>query len=504
MSPLLPADSPLSRRLLLGGGGAATLAAVGTGLLPTAADARQPDGRQGRLPRKVDVVVVGAGLSGLVAADQLARRGVDVLCVEARGRVGGRVLNHHLDAGGTIEAGGAFIGPTQDHIAALAKRLGVRTFLQYNEGRSVYISSMTGRQEYSGTVPPDPTILPDAAVLLTRIDSMAAEIDVSAPWSHPDARAWDAMSLGEFIRRNAVNAQGIGNLIKSWTQPGFGADPDELSLLFVLWYVASGGNETTAGTFARSSDTSGGAQESRFVGGSQLVPIRLARRLGDVVALKAAVRRIEQRDGRVLVHTRRGTVRARRVIVAAPPPLVLDMDWDPQLPTDRRQLLRHMDMGQLMKCDAIYDKPFWREDGLNGFGINDAGAARAVFDNSPPTGDPGVLLAFVGGGTWREYGPMRRRDRREAVLRGFADMFGDRALKPVEYTEQDWTQERWTRGGPTAVHAPGTLVDFGPAIRRPFGRVHWAGTETSTYWSGYMDGAVRAGERAALEVRDVL
>ncbi len=341
-------------------------------------------------------------------------------------------------------------------------------------------------------------------MLLTRIDSMAAEIDVSAPWSHPDARAWDAMSLGEFIRRNAVNARGVGNLIKSWTQPGFGADPDELSLLFVLWYVACGGNETTPGTFARSSDTSGGAQESRFVGGSQLVPVRLARRLGDAVALKAAVRRIEQRDGRVLVHTRRGTVRARRVIVAAPPPLVLDLDWDPQLPTDRRQLLRHMDMGQLMKCDAIYDTPFWREDGLNGFGINDAGAARAVFDNSPPSGTPGVLLAFVGGSTWREYGPMRRRERREAVLRGFADMFGDRALKPIEYTEQDWTQERWTRGGPTAVHAPGTLVDFGPAIRRPFGRVHWAGTETSTYWSGYMDGAVRAGERAALEVRDVL
>jgi len=197
-------------------------------------------------------------------------------------------------------------------------------------------------------------------------------------------------------------------------------------------------------------------------------------------------------------------VRARRVVVAVPPPLVLDIDWDPQLPTDRRQLLRHMDMGQLMKCDAVYETPFWREDGLNGFGINDSGAARAVFDNSPPSGTPGVLLAFVGGSTWREQGPRRRRERREAVLRGLADMFGERALRPVEYTESDWTKERWTRGGPTALHAPGTMVDFGPSIRRPFGRVHWAGTETSTYWSGYMDGAVRAGERAAVEVGDRL
>ena len=507
-SPLPPArGAALSRRHLLTSGALGTAAASGGLLLSTgAAEARSGGGggRQGRLPRKVDVVVVGAGISGLVATRDLLRQGLDVLCVEARDRVGGRVLNHHLRSGGVIEAGGAFVGPTQDHILALAKELKVRTFAEYNEGNSVYISSLTGRQEYSGTVPPDPTILPDAAILLTRLDSMAAEIDVSAPWSHPNALAWDAMSLGEFIRRNALNSSGVGNLIKSWTQPGFGADPDELSLLFVLWYIACSGNETNVGTFSRNSDTAGGAQESRIIGGSQLIPLRLARKLGDAVALDAAVKRIEQKDGRVVVRTRRGTVRAKRVVVACPPPMVLDIDWFPRLPVRRTQLLRHMDMGQLMKCDAVYETPFWREDGLNGFGINDAGAARAVFDNSPASGDPGVLLAFVGGSTWRTYGPMSRKERRTAVLEGFAEMFGEKALKPIEYTEQDWTKERWTGGGPTAFHAPGTLTDFGPAIRQVFGRVHWAGTETSTYWSGYMDGAVRAGERAALEIGERL
>jgi monoamine oxidase len=163
-----------------------------------------------------------------------------------------------------------------------------------------------------------------------------------------------------------------------------------------------------------------------------------------------------------------------------------------------------MDMGQLMKCDAVYKKPFWRADGLNGFGINDTGAARAVFDNSPRDGDPGVLLAFVGGSTWRQFGTMSKAQRRQHVLKGFAAMFGDQALHPIEYTEQDWTKERWTRGGPTAIHAPGSLVKYGSAIRQPFRRVHWAGTETSTYWSGYMDGAVRSGERAALEVLEKL
>ncbi|WP_370074896.1 flavin monoamine oxidase family protein [Nocardioides sp.] len=507
-APHAAPHAALSRRHLLTTGAAGTAAATGGLLLSAgAADARSSGGgggRQGRLPRKVDVVVVGAGISGLVATRELLEQGLDVLCVEARDRVGGRVLNHELRSGGVIEAGGAFVGPTQDHILALAKELKVRTFLEYNEGNSVYISSLTGRQEYSGTVPPDPTILPDAAILLTRLDSMAAEIDVSAPWSHPSALEWDAMSLGEFIRRNALNSSGVGNLIKSWTQPGFGADPDELSLLFVLWYIACSGNETNVGTFSRNSDTAGGAQESRIIGGSQLIPLRLARKLGDAVALDAAVKRIEQKDGRVVVRTKRGTVRAKRVVVACPPPMVLDIDWFPRLPVRRTQLLRHMDMGQLMKCDAVYETPFWREDGLNGFGINDAGAARAVFDNSPASGDPGVLLAFVGGSTWRRYGPLSRKERRKAVLEGFAAMFGEKALKPIEYTEQDWTKERWTEGGPTAFHAPGTLTDFGPAIRQVFGRVHWAGTETSTYWSGYMDGAVRAGQRAAIEVGERL
>ncbi|CAN5417191.1 FAD-dependent oxidoreductase [soil metagenome] len=495
---------PVSRRSLLGG---ASLASAVVGFDALGLDHAEAAGRQGPLPRHVDVVVVGAGLAGLVAARDVARGGHSVLLVEARKRVGGRVLNHHLTSRhATIEAGGAFIGPTQDHIARLARQLHVPTFKEYNTGSSVYVSSTIGRLEYSGTVPPDPTILADAGILLTLIDRYASEIAVDAPWSHPRAREWDRMTLKQFIESSSVlNPDGVANLIECWTQPGFGADPRELSFLFVLWYVACSGNERNVGTFSRNSDTKDAAQERRFVGGSQLIPLRLAKHLGDIVALRAPVSRIEQRDDRVRVHTARGVVVAKRVIVAAPPPMVLDIDWFPRLPTRRRTLLQHAHMGKLMKCDAVYKTPFWRRAGLNGFGINDSGAARAVFDNSPKDAEPGVLLAFMGGDTWRTYGRLPTAQRRRAVLEGFAAMFGEQALHPIEYTEHDWTKERWTGGAPTAIHgADGSFSSFGPAVRRPFGRVHWAGTETSTYWSGYVDGAVRSGERAAIEVKDKL
>jgi monoamine oxidase len=496
------------RRAVLGGASAGAVL-LGTGALTAGladdAEATVLAGtRQGPLPDRVDVVVVGAGLAGLVAARDVARRGRSVLVVEARKRVGGRVLNHYLTkkqrGAQVIESGGAFIGPTQNHIAALAEELGVPTFLEYNTGNSVYVSSTTGRLEYPGTVPPDPTILADAAVLLQRIDGYAAEIEVAAPWAHPRAGEWDAMTLGQWIRANAANAAGVERLIACWTQPGFGADPNDLSFLFTLWYVACSGDEAHKGTFSRNSETANGAQERRFVGGSQRVPLRLAKRLGDIVALRAPVRRIVQKDGRVHVHTGRGTVTAKRVIVAAPPATVLDIGFHPRLPVDHRALLRSTRMGRLMKCDAIYPTPFWRAAGLNGFGISDHGAARAVFDNTPPSGGPGVLLAFVGGSTWQTYGTQSKEQRRAAVLQGFAEMFGEQALHPIGYVEHDWTREQWTRGGPTAIHGPGTLVPFGPSVRRRVGRVHWAGTETATYWSGYMDGAVSSGRRAAAEV----
>jgi monoamine oxidase len=328
---------------------------------------------------------------------------------------------------------------------------------------------------------------------------MSQQVPVDAPWAAANAADWDATSLHDWIKSTTVNPN-TAKVLESYVQPMFGAEARDISLLFFLWYLATEGDETNPGTFERSAGVSGGAQDSRIVGGSQLISLRMAQQLGDIVALNAPVRKISQNGTTVTVTSDRGVVTAGKVIVAVPPPLVMGIDWDPLLPPKRLQLLERMFMGALMKVDAVYPTPFWRAAGLSGQAVTDTGPVRACFDNCPPDASVGVLMAFIGGDTWEDWGNRPLEERRAGVLQQFAQFFGAQALSPIDYVEHDWTHERWSLGGPVANMGTGTELRFGSQIREPFGLAHWAGTETSTYWSGYMDGAVRAGERAAVEV----
>jgi monoamine oxidase len=163
-----------------------------------------------------------------------------------------------------------------------------------------------------------------------------------------------------------------------------------------------------------------------------------------------------------------------------------------------------MPLGVLTKCVAVYDTPFWREDGLTGEALSDVGPGTITFDVSPESGSPGMLLAFVGGDDARKLAPLPPEERRRAVLEGLAALFGDRARTPVDYVERAWADERWSGGGPTSNFGPGGWTTYGPALRERVGRVHWAGTETATVWSGYMEGALQSGERAAGEVLEAV
>jgi monoamine oxidase len=225
---------------------------------------------------------------------------------------------------------------------------------------------------------------------------------------------------------------------------------------------------------------------------------RVAERLGRRVVLGTPVRRIVQDADGVRVVAAGLTVRASRAIVTVPPVLALDIAFTPALPRTKVGLLRGLRPGHLIKAEAVYPRPFWRDAALTGQALGDF-AVGSTFDNSPPDGSIGVLMGFIGGAQARRLHALSAGARRAAVLDAFAAYVGDAARTPVGYVEKDWSDDRWTRGCPTAHTAPGVLRRFGPALRRPTGRVHWAGSETSTFWQGYMDGAVRSGERAADE-----
>jgi monoamine oxidase len=493
----------LSRRELLGAG-----AAAGASVLagPAVADAARHRRRR-PARRSADVVVIGAGLAGLTAARELMRDDCSVVLLEARNRVGGRVLNKPIGGGEHTEAGGTFAGPTQNHILDMARELGVGTFPTYNTGDNVYFADGT-RMTYSdsgptGTAPPDPTLLPDLTTVVTRLDEMSKDVPVDAPWEAGSAGDWDGQTLEQWIQANSVSPR-FKALVPAATRPIFGAEPREISLLFTLFYIAASGDEQNAGTFERNFNTRDGAQMFRFVGGSHQIAARLAHRLGSRVKLGTPVRRIERVHGGVRVVSKHHVIRARRVIVAVPPALARRIHYAPALPADRRALAREMPQGTLLKVTAVYDRPFWREAGLNGTAVSLNGPVNACFDDSPPDGSPGVLFGFVGGDEARRYRSQSKADRRAAVLKNFADYFGQAALNARRFFDTDWPGARWSRGGPVGIAKPGLLLAHGRALRDTVGPIHWAGTETSNYWNGYMDGAVRSGIRAAREVIDEL
>jgi monoamine oxidase len=486
-----PSSAGLTRREVVG------RAALGAGLLGLGTAPAALASRARQNPRSVDVVVVGAGLSGLTAARVLAAVGRDVLVLEARDRVGGRTLNHSIGDGRVVEVGGEFGGPTQDRILALARAVGVDTFPVYNQGSDVeVIGGQRSLYPASTGIPTDPETQTFLVNLLAQIDPIAQEVGAVAPWRAKRARQLDRTTLKEFA--SPFLGARIAPVFEAVTNSVWGVDSDQLSLLYAASYVAAAGNQSNPGSLFRLVSTAGGAQQWRFVGGSQIVAQRVAERLGKRVLLNTPVLGLALTAGRVRVQAERLEVDANRAIVAIPPPLALELTHS--LSHRRAQLLKGMHMGHLIKSEAVYPTPFWRAEGLSGQGVNDEGIASTPFDNSPPDGSVGVLFAFTGGRAADRLARLPAAERRDQVLERFAQYVGDQALSPTQVIEHDWRSEKWTRGCPTGIPQLGVLSRYGDTLRSPIGPVHFAGTETSDYWQGYMDGAVRAGERAAREV----
>ena len=446
------------------------------------------------IPANADVVVVGAGFAGLSAARDLVRLGHDVVVLEGRDRVGGRSSTTTI-AGTPVDLGGTFVGPTQDAVIALAKELGCESVRTYSRGKNL-IRWRGKVRAYRSTIPKLSLIeLFDVSRIQWRFDRVSRRVPVQEPWTSPIADILDSKTLEQWLRYVHAGAS-TRNLMAIVARVTWGCEPEDVSMLHAVRYVKA------AGGLGRMLDVEGGAQQDRFPDGTQQIALRMAEDLGERVVLNAVVRSIERHvDGTLAVGSDRGDVAAKAVIVAVPPAHRAGITFDPALPPEYEKLTEHWPQGNLSKAYAAYDTPFWREDGCSGEALSDEGPVFITFDVSPSDSGPGILLGFTDA---RTFDPLPVEQRRERALEGFATLFGDAARHPIDYLDHCWGAEEFAPGGPTAAVPPGSWTMYGPWLHKPVDGIFWAGTETADQWTGFLDGAVRSGKRAADEVHRAL
>jgi monoamine oxidase len=444
---------------------------------------------------EADVCVVGAGYAGLTAARRLHQQGRSVVVLEARDRVGGRIWTAPLADGHPIDRGGAWLAPKHDAIPALAAEMGVSTYKTYVAGS--HLLAGDGRiRRYKGLIPKiSPLAVAGIAWTQSTVDRLARTLPIDEPWTARRAEEWDRMTIRDHLDSCRIPT-GIGHDLYETAVSGlFAADAAEVSFLHLLLLVR--GHHSLNTLFS----IEGGAQENMVDGGAGSIAQRMAAELDDL-RLGAPVRAISQTDDAVAVRADGVTVEARHVVVTVPPMLALEVAFDPPMPEDRVALYRAYAGGRETKTLLVYDEPFWRDEGFSGQTAGPGSPAEVTLDASPASGRPGILASFSFGRLAEARQAIDPTDRRAALLDTMVERLGPRAARPVEIVETAWWTEEWSRGCSFAFLPPGALTRYGPLVREPFGRVHWAGTETSALSHGAIDGAVRSGERAAAEILD--
>jgi len=444
----------------------------------------------------VDVCVLGAGYAGLTAARRLTQHGQSVVVLEARDRVGGRIWTTPLADGTPVDRGGAWLAPYHDRIYALAAEVGVSSYKTWMNGAHLLVDGDRIRR-YTGLIP---KISPLAVLTIARaqwkLDRIAKQVPLDAPWTAPNAGALDAESVESYIARCGIT-KGIGrDLFEMAVRGLMTGDLNDVSFLHLLFLAHAHGSINNLFSIEK------GGQDSLVDGGAGSIARRVADELGDAVRLNSPVRTVTQRADHVLVEAGVLTVSARHVVSTIPPELALEIAFEPALPDDRVALYRGSIGGPESKTLVVYEEPFWRVAGFSGQTSEPGSVSETTIDSSPAAGKPGVIASFTFGPVAARVQKLDPGERRKAVLNALAARLGRRALEPVAFVETAWSEEQWTRGCSMAHLRPGILTRFGRLIREPFGRVHWAGTETSTISHGAIDGAVRSGERAATEILD--
>ncbi|XP_016091519.1 probable flavin-containing monoamine oxidase A [Sinocyclocheilus grahami] len=452
-----------------------------------------------------DVVVVGAGLSGLSAARRLQKRNpqLSVMVLEARDRVGGRTVSKDLPAANGVDQwdmGGQWVSSSQTHVMELIRELGLEVFPQYTEGKKVHhVGGPHAKiKMYTTSMPSySPLTLLDFTQILRRIDHLTQTISVEDPMSCPNAELFDGMTLHTFMEKHIWTTQ-VKEELALCSRIVFGLEPSQVSFLFFLMYSAAAG-----GTLRLLETTPGSGQEFRVKGGTQQLSEKLVEQIGkEGVRLGAAVTTICQNSENIKVTTSAGTITCKAVIVACPSHLAAQIRYEPALPAERQRLTQCLPVGHMTKFIITYPTAFWKEKGFSGEIVarpSEDCPLSVTFDATSPRGNP-ALVGFITGVQARDWCDRKMEERRDGVISSLVKYLGPEASTYIHYEEKDWAKEEWSGGCPVNVMTPGMLTYYHPSLRKPFGRIHWAGTETATQWCGYIDGAIQAGQRTAMEV----